>query len=238
MKTDLDGPCDTTMMGIVHGCLRRDLERARLVLEGGPVPDARRAAVAEHLVWTMDFLHHHHEGEDTGLYPMVRRKDPGLAPLLDAMDAEHHTITPAMDELTTAARAWASDPTAQDRVLAALSALRAVLDPHLRHEEEEMMPLVQRTVTEREWTDWEQSTNIRSKGTSQLAFEGHWLIDNASAADRSTVVHHVPAVPRFVMLHLMGGPYARRRQAAWAGTAAADVPVLTLTELDRQGRRR
>lgn len=114
----------------------------------------------------MDFLHHHHEGEDTGLDPMVRRKDPSLAPLLDAMDAEHHRITPAMDELTAAARAWSSDPGAQDRVLAAVAALRAVLDPHLRHEEEEeeeVMPLVQRSVTEREWADWERSANIKTR---------------------------------------------------------------------------
>ena len=235
METDPGGPADTRMMGIVHGALRRDLERARLVLESHAVPDARRAALAEHLVWAMDFLHHHHQGEDAGLYPLVRRKDPSLTPVLDAMDAEHHAITPAMDEVTAAARAWADDPGQQERVAAAVAALRTVLDPHLRHEEVEMMPLVERSLTHREHEDWEQTYNVKPKKTAQLAFEGHWMVDNAGAEDRSTVLHVVPPVPRFLLVNLMGRPYARRREALWAGTAAADVPLLTLAELERRG---
>ncbi|QIG45386.1 hemerythrin domain-containing protein [Nocardioides anomalus] len=235
MTTDPAGPADTRMMGIVHGALRRDLERARLVLEAGDVPDTRRAALAEHLVWAMDFLHHHHQGEDTGLYPMIRRKDPSLAPVLDAMDEEHHAITPAMDEVTAAARAWADDPGRQERVAAAVAALRTVLDPHLRHEEVEMMPLVERTLTHHEHEDWEQTYNVKPKKTTQLAFEGHWIVDNANPEDRSTVLHLVPPVPRFLLVNLMGRPYAQRREALWAGTPAADVPLLTLAELERRG---
>jgi hypothetical protein len=53
----LDGPADTRILGIVHSALRRDLERSRIVLAAGGVPDARRAVLAEHLGWLMDFLH-------------------------------------------------------------------------------------------------------------------------------------------------------------------------------------
>jgi hemerythrin-like domain-containing protein len=234
MSTDPDGPADTTMMGIVHGALRRDLERARLVL-AEPLAESRRAALSTHLVWMMQFLRHHHEGEDTGLYPLVRAKDASLVPQLDAMDSEHAAIHPAMAEVEAAASAWGADAGQQPRVGSALAALALVLDPHLLHEELDMMPLVAKTVTAGEWAAWDQATNVKSKKAPQLAFEGHWLIDNARPADRSTVVHLVPAIPRFVLVNFLGGAYRKRRKAMWEGTPAADVPLLTLDELDRRG---
>ena len=233
MSDVLDGPADTRMMGIVHSALRRDLERSRVVLTAGTVPDARRAALAEHLVWMMDFLHHHHEGEDNGLYPLVRTKDAALGEILDSMNCEHAAIVPAMDEVKMAARSWAKDPTQTPRVLAAIEALNAVLGPHLKHEEEEMMPLVQQTVSQREWQEWDQATNVGPKSSKQLAFEGHWLIDNTTAEERNTVVHQVPAVPRFFLVNFMGGSYRRRRAALWGGTPAADVPSLTLAAVPK-----
>jgi hemerythrin-like domain-containing protein len=232
MSEVLDGPADTRMMGIVHSALRRDLERSRIVLTAGTVPDARRRALAEHLVWMMDFLHHHHEGEDSGLYPLVRAKDAKLGAILDSMNSEHEAIVPAMDEVKVAARSWAQDPTIAPRVLAAIEGLDVVLGPHLKHEEEEMMPLVETVVTQREWHEWDQATNVGPKSNKQLAFEGHWLIDNTTVRDRSTVVHLVPPVPRFFLVNFMGGAYQKRRAALWDGTPAVDVPALTLAKGD------
>jgi hypothetical protein len=83
-------PADTRMMGIVHSALRRDLVRLRLVL-GTPAArePRRRTALAEHVIWMMDFLHHHHSGEDAGLYPLVVRRNPG--PSLSVDDARRWT---------------------------------------------------------------------------------------------------------------------------------------------------
>ena len=101
---DPNGPADTRTMPIVHNALRRDLARARLVLTTEPFPHTvQRRALAEHLEWMMDFLHHHHESEDNGLYPLVRSKNPDAAALLDTMDADHQAVLPAMAALTTAA---------------------------------------------------------------------------------------------------------------------------------------
>jgi hemerythrin-like domain-containing protein len=229
MSEVLDGRADTRMMGIVHSALRRDLERSRIVLAAGPVPDARRAALAEHLVWMMDFLTQHHEGEDSGLYPLVRAKDASLGEILDSMNSEHEAIVPAMDEVKLAARSWAQDPTDAPRVLAAIEALNLVLGPHLKHEEEEMMPLVETVLTRQEWQEWDQITNVGPKSNRQLAFEGHWLIDNTTAHDRSVVVHLVPPLPRFFLVNFMGGSYRKRRASLWDGTPAVDVVSLTLT---------
>src|SRR3978361_1376505 len=107
MKHDPQAPAVTTMMGIVHGAMRRDLTRARVVLSDEQyLTPARCTALAEHLLWLRGCLPEAPDGEDTGLYPMVREKDSSLASVLDAMDDEHQLIHRAMDELETAVRAW------------------------------------------------------------------------------------------------------------------------------------
>jgi hypothetical protein len=93
-------PADTRSMGIVHSALRRDLERTRMVLSIEPYPDPeRRRALAAHVVWMMHFLHIHHTGEDVGLWPMIRAKNPSVGTLLDQMDADHRRIAPAITAL-------------------------------------------------------------------------------------------------------------------------------------------
>src|ERR1043165_6390405 len=57
----------TTIMGVVHDAPRRDLVRLQSALGSAPPPDGdRRVAIADHARWMMDFLHYHHQVEDTG----------------------------------------------------------------------------------------------------------------------------------------------------------------------------
>src|ERR1700687_5158251 len=84
--------------------------RAQTALTQWPYPDpSQRVAIAEHLVWMMDFLHHHHHAEGEGLYPPVRQRVPESIPVLDAMDADHQTMIPAIDRLDAAAKPVATD---------------------------------------------------------------------------------------------------------------------------------
>jgi hemerythrin-like domain-containing protein len=221
-----DGPADTRMMGIVHSALRRDLVRLRLVL-GTPAAQEpkRRKALAEHAVWLMDFLHHHHTGEDEGLYPLVVRRNPDAAALCERMDVDHDTITPAMDGLRAAAERHLADPGSPDSdLLAALAALDEPLVPHLAREELEMMPVVSASISHAEWVEWHQSMVHGSM--TELAFEGHWLIDGLDEEHTRIVVGPVPAVPRFILVKLLGGAYRRKRALLWDDTPATAVPPL------------
>ncbi|MDX5453885.1 MAG: hemerythrin domain-containing protein, partial [Rhodococcus sp. (in: high G+C Gram-positive bacteria)] len=84
MTTDTLPPADTRIMRIVHSALRRDLTRAAQVLRTAPAPErTQRVALADHLVWMMQFLHLHHSGEDQGLWPLVRAVNPAAEALLD-----------------------------------------------------------------------------------------------------------------------------------------------------------
>ena len=182
----------------------------------------------------MDFLHHHHTSEDTGLFPLVRARNPAAGELLDVMDADHHRIAPRITELESAATAYGSGEAGTDaRLLAAVEGMEADMCPHLEREEKEMMPVVSASITHGDWTEWEQRTNVKTKGLTQLAFEGHWLLDNLDADRRDVVVHLIPAVPRFVLLTFFGGPYRKRSTLLWGGTVAAAVPSLSVDEYPR-----
>lgn len=229
MKTDLGVPADTRSMGIVHSALRRDLVRTRIVVRDSAPAPARRRAVAAHLVWMMDFLNDHHRAEDDGLYPMVLEHNPQAAALLAQMDADHRRILPAIDALAEAGRAYGEDRRdAGKTVLTAVEETEQVLLPHLRREEEEMMPIVSASITEGQWQRWDQDFNVKPRGLLELADIGHWILDGLDEAGRTVITHLVPPVPRFILVRGFAGRYRRRRTALWGGTAADQVPSLSL----------
>lgn len=226
-------PADTRSMGIVHSALRRDLERTRLVLTGQPHPQGqRRRALATHLVWMMRFLHAHHTGEDIGLWPLVRSRNPGAGPLLDQMDADHHRIAPAITDLEEAARAYREDGSARERLLAALARLDDVLLPHLRREELDMMPVVAATLTDAEYKAVEHRYFVKPKGLSELGTEAHWVLDGLPPDGRDVMLRVVPAVPRFVLLHGFARSYRRKAAALWGDGPAARLPSLQLSSVE------
>lgn len=231
--TELHEPADTRSMGIVHSALRRDLERTRLVLSAPPYPgDAQRRAIAEHLMWMMHFLHVHHTGEDDGLWPLVLAKNPDAAELLHRMDADHKRIAPALTSLELAAGAFHHDGSARERVLDALAQLSEILLPHLEREEREMMPVVAATLTTAEYQGIEHQYFVKPKGFLELGAEGHWILDGLDEEGREVILHVVPAVPRFVLLHGFAPAYRRKKARLWGDGPAAALPSLDLARME------
>lgn len=229
MATDASRPADTTIMRIVHRALRRDLRRARLVLTSDPAPRAdQQRAIAAHLAWVMRFLRAHHESEDRGVYALARERAqqrPELLEVLDRMADQHHLVERAITALESVAATIGADPTDATcaDLVGAIDALLAVLVPHLDQEEAEAMPLVAALLTHGEWHELEQRYNLDGKSFAQLGREGHWLIDDASNADRRTVLGLVPTLPRFLLVHGFARSYRRQKEARW-GTAPAAPP--------------
>jgi hypothetical protein len=221
-------------MGIVHSALRRDLERARMVLTEPPYPaEAQRRALASHLGWMMHFLHVHHTGEDEGLWPLVRSRNPSAASLLDQMDEDHRRIGPAITGLEEAARAYRDDASARGGLLDALDRLDAVLLPHLRREELEMMPVVAATLDDSEYRAVEREHFVAPKGLRELGREAHWVLDGLNPEGREVMLAVVPALPRLVLLHGFGRSYRRAAATRWGTGRAARVPSLSLSESAR-----
>lgn len=161
---------DTRTMNIVHNALRRDLARAQRALASeSPPNDERRAALAGHLDWMMHFLHVHHDGEDRGLWPAVRRLNPDAGPLLDRMDADHRLVAPAITEVTAAVAAYRSDAGSRHELSRALGRLAEVLIPHLQREEDEAMPVVARTLSQTQLDEWEERFYLAPKSKQEWA---------------------------------------------------------------------
>jgi hypothetical protein len=221
---------DTRMNGIIHAALKRDLERIALLVDRpDDVSDERLRAIGTHAVWLMGLLHEHHTVEDERLFPVLRTNNPDIGPLLDTMLAGHGAIASALTTLEEAGRrAEAGEAGAAAGLGDAAAGLRRVLDPHLEHEERSLSPLVPDSVTEEQWAAFEKS-NVEGKKPPQLAFQGHWMLDNLDPAAAEVVKHQIPALPRFVMLTFLGGPYSRRRAACWGGTPAEHVRAVPLT---------
>jgi len=244
MTDALEAPADTRVMGIVHRALRRDLARAREVLavEDALTP-AQRTAVGDHLLWLMAFLHEHHEGEDRGLWPRVRAANPDAGPLLDQMDRDHHAIAPGMTALERAAETFRRGGPAAP-VVEAIDVLEASLLPHLRREEDETMPVVSASLSQRDWDAYDQEENIENRSPLRLGMVGHWLIDGLTPDAAELVTGLVPPAKRFVLLHGIGPLYRRQARRRWGpqpsgfgvdrghtfplpthGTVSAEVPA-------------
>jgi hypothetical protein len=224
MSHHLDGPADTTMMGVVHDALRRDIARLQTSLAGPAIPDDdRRHALARHALWMMDFLHDHHRGEDEGLWPLVTGRNPQAAGLLAAMEAEHALIVPAADRLSATARRYDLEAGAvQQRELAAvLDELAAVVLPHLAREEADVLPLVSASISHAEWRDWEQVRNVKGKSPRYLARRAHWLMDGLDPDRYQVLIHLVPPPARLVIVHGFARSYRRACAARWG----AELPV-------------
>ena len=222
---------DTRMNGVIHAALKRDLERiALLVARPDDLSPARLQAIGGHAVWLMELLHRHHTTEDERLFPVMRANQPDIGPLIDSMLAEHAAIASAVTALEDAGRrAEAGEPGAADELGSAVAGLRLVLDPHLEHEERSLSPLVPGSVTEEEWAVFEKG-NTEGVKTPDLAFQGHWMLDNLDPAGVEVVKHQVPAIPRFVMVRFLGGAYRKRFDACWGGTPAAGVRAVRLVQ--------
>ena len=223
MDTALSKPADTTMMGVVHDALRRDLKRMQATLSGRPAPDdQQRRALAQHAIWMMEFLHHHHHTEDTGLWPLVRARRPDVGPLLDRMEAEHTAVVPAIDNVTGAAGCYRDDGSdlARTAFLDEVNALADVLLPHLRTEEDEAMPAVAASITDADWSAWDKSHNVRGKPIPQLAGEGHWLMDGLDPVRYQVLVHLVPAPVRVIIVRGYAGRYRKACATRWGPDVA------------------
>ena len=150
-----DGPHDQTGMYLMHHAFRRDLDRFRDAVRLTPVEDHDTwRALARRWERLADVLHHHHTVEDDHIWPLVRRRveersDTDGLEVLEAMAAEHELLDPALEACGRGLAAMAAAPSEDQRKAldVHVSTTRTLLLDHLRHEETEALPLLQRTLT-------------------------------------------------------------------------------------------
>jgi hemerythrin-like domain-containing protein len=145
----------------VHSVVRRDLAIVRSLAEEvlADLPAEDVQARIDELqtngpLWQLKvnclnycrFVHGHHGAEDALLFPRLRLANPGLAPVVDKLEADHRVVSDLLDDVEGSARALSDDDgeVARRRVSTALSLLESELITHLAYEELEAGPTIRR----------------------------------------------------------------------------------------------
>jgi len=120
-----EGPVDVKMMYVMHHAFRRDLVMFAEAAAVTPADDREvwRALSRRWQIFS-EILHHHHSGEDAGLWPwLLRVADADERATLDAMEAEHAEIDPILsacakgfERVTTATDPWIAHELPSDAV--------------------------------------------------------------------------------------------------------------------------
>jgi len=166
-----DGPVDMQMMFLMHHAFRRDLAKFAAAAQHTPVEDrATWRLLAARWELFADVLHHH-SGEDAGLWPwLLEHGTPADRATLDAMAAEHAEIDPALAACAAGFNRLVShaDDDARAALAVRLVATRDGLARHLAHEETDAMAILQRVMTQEEWTALDEEFFKQDLGFRQV----------------------------------------------------------------------
>lgn len=190
------------MLMAIHTAVRRDLERMdgalRVLAE---MPGERVEAVGGVVAYWDLFVaqvHHHHEVEDTEVWPQLRRAADGAAVgVLEAMVAEHLDVVAAQSVASKAIHELSADAdaatvsAARDRV----AAFRDVLLAHLAHEERDAVPLMSAE------TDLEYWRAFMGRRQAEPAEEFlPWVLDGAPQQAFDMVTGEMPPPVRGLLI--------------------------------------
>lgn len=214
-----EGPHDQTGMYLMHHAFRRDLSRFERAVRGTPVEEAAVWHALE-ARWRRfaEVLHHHHTIEDEAYWPVLLEAtaDDALAraTLVD-MEAEHAHIDPALAACGEAFATMAAHPCDDHRnaLDVRVTTLRDQLGEHLRHEETEALPLVQRVMSTEQFAAAEA---VAAKGYPPriIPFVVPWVADEVPSEVLDPFLAAAGA-PYVVLLRVLRGRHARRERRAF-----------------------
>ena len=220
---------DMTAMYAMHNALRRELEYlARITASSNDDP---RHILRTGAGWELfkKALHIHHTSEDDALWPVMRQalaNRPDDLALLDAMEAEHAAIDPRIEAIDAAL----TDRDAGPQHLGDLTdALATNLTRHLKHEENETLPLIGATVTLQQWQHFGQVHASRTGPDTPRMLP--WLLDSASDETIATMLAPLPEPVRLAYHNEWQPAYAARNRwhADTAGTTKGEDVMTTPT---------
>jgi iron-sulfur cluster repair protein YtfE (RIC family) len=198
-------PIEVRDMTIIHETFRRAFEESSRLVRASPTPSPSRVAfLADHVDFGLTMLHHHHEGEDEILYPLLVERAPEHAARTEQIDHEHQEVKGAIDVARKACERWRRSPSTEsaEELATSLDALNTALVPHLDNEEREIVPLAAVTVTQKEWDSLAKHGIAAIPGNKKLIAFG-MILEPLKPADRLYMLSNVPP-PVKVLYRLVG----------------------------------
>lgn len=204
-----------SMNKIIHGAVRRDLERFKNAL--GNFPDGS-AARAEQLLtaWTFFYgeLDYHHHGEHEIAWPALESVGVPRS-TLDQMDAEHARMADALAAAGTSFDALATTPTADaaQSAAAAIADLETVVTEHLAHEEAELEPVYQANRAGPEMKA--MGKKFAQRGATDAGNFFAWVLNGATDEEKAALRVDVPPPVVAILPRLFGRRYRSTVAPVW-----------------------
>jgi len=215
------GPHDMTNMYRAHFAFRRDLAKFEAAVRQTPVGEAECwATLAERWQIFAEILHHHHTIEDVMIWPPLLRRtestdDRAGTELLHAMEGEHDLVDPALAGCADGFAAMVDHPCEDHRnaLDVHVTTARQLLADHLRHEEVDAIPLIQRVMTAEEWAASEAyaTKGIQPRKLLELV---PWMVEGMAPELLAREAAAAPLLMR-VVLKLSRRRWARRERVAF-----------------------
>jgi hypothetical protein len=205
-----------TMNTVIHAAFRRDLRRFDDALGVFPAGSQQRADQLGRAWDNLDHqLRHHHEDEETIFWPALRELGADES-LVGDLGGEHEQMLHALDTAGASMRTLRSEPTAPraEAARADVSALRAVLEDHLAHEERDLEPFTAQHRASPQIKASVAAVRKRHKGSAGTFFA--WLSDDADDDVKGALRREVPAPVLKVLVAIAGRDYRRRIASVWA----------------------
>jgi hemerythrin-like domain-containing protein len=187
---------NTHEMVVIHRVFRREFQLLPDLIEQVAGGNTQRAAVlAEHLTDLVSSLHHHHEGEDDLLWPVLLAKATLQTELVHRMESQHEALSTALEKVEKLTPAWAAtaNPADRDELAKAVRESSVILEEHMAEEEKEILPVVDEHLTAEEWDKLgDRGAKSISDKRKRLLFLG-MILEEATPAEAELFWIHIPA---------------------------------------------
>jgi iron-sulfur cluster repair protein YtfE (RIC family) len=202
MTHTTDAPLtDVSDMYTVHRAFRREFRLLPQLVRAVRAGDTARAAVlSDHGRRVLTGLHYHHSGEDELLWPALLERCPPDAALVARMEAQHHGLHELVERLQATLPRWEAEarPAVTDEVAATFEALEVALLEHLAQEEQHVLPLAARHVSQEEW-DRLGEHGFGQMAKSELPLMFWMVVEDATPAEAAEMFGKVPAPVRLLL---------------------------------------
>lgn len=184
---------ETSDMRVVHEALLAAFDAADGLVAAAGTDAEKVATVASFFSNVLEFLHVHHEGEDELLYPRIVERCTEHATLLEQIDKEHALLNEPMATARAAIASWEAAPSADTGAIVAtsLDMVEGALRPHLKIEEELVLPIASAHVSEDEWGQ------LPAHSMQSFSGDKPWLpfgliLEQLNEEQRAAMLAHLP----------------------------------------------
>jgi Hemerythrin HHE cation binding domain len=189
--------------------------------ERGPRGDgAQVAIVVGHVAWMVTFLHAHHEGEDLLVWPRLLERVPDeIDPLIYTMETQHAGLAQALDDLGAKAAGWRKTCAVPERdaLAGAATDLLLRIAEHLDLEERQVLPLIDKYLSEKEWKQVGGS-GLKKMSFGQLKVAFGMILSDASPEQVKIMRDTIPRAPWTLFSFTGPGPTSSTPSACTAYT--------------------